>query len=531
MKNKKASHKTPVATTPDKNGKTGLRLPILPVLPLLFVCTVVWAGWYYGDVLRMARERSFWVMSTEQMDFLLGQEYGGLWYLGRLVLTTFRYPWFGAVILALIVTVGTWCVGYAMRLTARWRFVQYVPAGGFFGWMAYEGINLFYENETGMIFGIPLCAVMVLLIWSVLIASFSRKKAPALVSVPRDETVMQNWLQVAMLVVIFGGQALFVHYARPYTRVIAAQDVCTLNQDWQGIIEVTRRNAELSHRPIAAKYAIALVETEQICDRMYDIRLDYDSLYLHNSQGEHAMSLNLYQEDCDYYAGFVQTCIHHAMERMTMIGPNIHSLELLTKCALLRGEWEVAEKYLRVLDDVPFEGGFVDKYALYVGDSTRIEADPEFAMIRKLEPIHDSFENNYQQPTFMGYNLSLVEGRSQNALFNSLACCIYTKVMPSFIIRTEPLQGKTPPENVADALCLMTTKDPGILQRFANLDYRMSRLQKEVGVMRPYMNDREGNARMLFERFKGYYPYYYFFGNLKATKKSDTKASSSAGVN
>ena len=84
MKNKKVSHKTPVATTPDKNGKTGLRLPILPVLPLLFVCTVVWAGWYYGDVLRMARERSFWVMSTEQMDFLLGQEYGGLWYLGRL---------------------------------------------------------------------------------------------------------------------------------------------------------------------------------------------------------------------------------------------------------------------------------------------------------------------------------------------------------------------------------------------------------------------------------------------------------------
>ena len=38
--------------------------------------------------------------------------------------------------------------------------MQYVPAGGFFGWMAYEGINLFYENETGMIFGIPLCAVI-----------------------------------------------------------------------------------------------------------------------------------------------------------------------------------------------------------------------------------------------------------------------------------------------------------------------------------------------------------------------------------
>ena len=46
------------------------------------------------------------------------------------------------------------------------------------------------------------------------------------------------------------------------------------------------------------------------------------------------------------------------------------------------------------------------------------------------------------------------------------------------------------------------------------------------------MKDRPGNAYKLFEKYKGYYPYYYFFGNLKATKKGYTgEAKSASGVN
>ena len=153
------------------------------------------------------------------------------------------------------------------------------------------------------------------------------------------------------------------------------------------------------------------------------------------------------------------------------------------------------------------------------------------ALIMELEPIHDSFENTYQQPTFMGYNLSLMEGRSKNALMNSLAVCMYTKLMPAFMLRTAPLQGSTPPENVADALCLMSAKDASIMQKFSGLNYRYGELRSALNDMKPYLQDRPGNARMLFDRYKGYYPYYYFFGNLKATKKKKTDATSNAGVN
>lgn len=506
---------------------------LLPVLPIMFVATYLWAAWYYGDVLQMARERSFWVADTKQMEFLLGQEFGGLWYIGRMMMMPYHNPWIGALPLAAMLTWSTWCLGYGMRLTARWRWVQYLPAGVFMTLLSYEGVNLFYENEAGAIMGIPFCATVILSIWALMIASFSRKKAPSIVRVPHDENRWQNMVQLGALTIVFGAQVVITEIYRPYVRVIAGMNVSLLKNDWQGIMKTARANAHLSHRPIAAAYAIALVNTGQQCDRLYDIRLDYDPIYMHRkNMPAEDNTLPLYQEDCDYHAGFVQTCIHHAMERMTMIGPNIHSLELLAKCALLTGETEVARKYLRILKNVPFEGDFVQKYSAYVDNPGMINSDPEMASIRKLEPIHDSFENIYQQPVFLGYNLSLTEGRSREALLNSLAVCMYSKAMPAFLMRTQPLEGSMPPENVADALCLLSSKDKDIPNRFPALQFRQEKLVNALVQMRPFMKDRPKHALELFDKYKGYYPYYYYFGNLKATRKTEKHdQSSTAGVN
>lgn len=526
--------------TPTK-GKKGRLSVLLPIFPLLFLATYLWAAWYYGDVLRMARERSFWVAATGQMDFLLSQEYGGLWYVGRMLLTTFRHPWLGALLMATLITVGTWCVGYDMRLKPRWRFIQYLPAGAFIFWIGYEGVNFFHNNETGMLLGIPFCVVLILLIWAVMIRSFSRKKAPAILGIPHDETPRDNLAQLLVIILIFASHIAYMHLERPYVRVIASQQVGIVEHDWQRIMRVARDNAELSYRPIAAAYAVALVQTGQICERMYDIRLDYDSMYVHGPSGVYDPGLTLYLEDCDYYAGLIQPCLHHAMERITMIGPNIHSLELLTKCHLMRGEWDVARKYLRILRDVPFEGSFVEKYSAMVENTELIDKDPEMAVVRLTEPIHDSFENSYVPPIFLGYNAQLSEGRSINALHNSLAVCLYTKMMPSFVMRTQPMAGTTPPENVADALCLMSSKTPEIASQFPSLVYRQdllaSFLRQESDKIQATQalssaQNREQHARQLFSKYKGYYPYYYFFGNLKATRQTNpSRSSSSAGVN
>ena len=131
-----------------------------------------------------------------------------------------------------------------------------------------------------------------------------------------------------------------------------------------------------------------------------------------------------------------------------------------------------------------------------------VNAEPEMAMIRLTEPIHDSFENQYQQPLFMGYNLLLVEGRSQNALINSLVVCLYTKLMPQFVERLEPLMGTTPPSIIMDGIMLAENKHPGLMRNFTGLNFRQPQMQSFFENTRPYMKDRPAHAYELFPKYK-----------------------------
>ena len=326
------------------------------------------------------------------------------------------------------------------------------------------------------------------------------------------------------------------HWMRPYVRVTTRMQCQMMEQDWRGMAETARKNADLSYRQIAAYYAIALTQSEEQASRLFDIRMDYDVPYIHGFNKNANDAANYYVMDCDLYAGLVQTAIHHAMEHMTMNGPTLRSLKLLTRGALLKGEWRVAEKYLRVLEHVPFEGDFVKKYRPMVGNLSMIDNDPEFHHMRLTEPVHDNFENLLTQPTFMGYNIALNEGRSINALWNSLMVHLYTKTMPQFIARCQPLQGNTPPPTIAEGLLLMSNKYPEIMKLFPGLEYNQARLLALLQETKPFMGSHETraeHAHELFKKWKGFYPYYYFFGNLKATKRKDTnnEGTSKQGVN
>lgn len=523
----------PTTKTTDK-GSAKRHLPLLPIPLIVFFLVWAWAALWQGDVFRMVREQSFFAPNELLMEYELQQSYGVLWTIGRALLMSFRYTWLGGALLAFLLTSSCWMLGYAMRLKAGWRWIQYLPLGIYIGIFTYQGLGNYFEAETGQAFGIPFCIFLILAIWGVMIRSFSHKPTPTIVRRPTDEDARQNYTQLLVALLMIIAPSVWGQVERPYVRPIAGMQVATMNQDWQRVKDLAHANDELSNRPQAAYYAIALVQTGQICDKMFDIRLDYDSIYCPGYNGDHNPT-NLYLMDCDYYAGLAQTAYHHAMEHMSMYGPTIRNMKMMTKVALLRGEWELADKYLTILDKVPFEGDFVEKYSAMNRDSSAIDADPEFKMVRLTEPINDSFENIYVQPVFLGYNARLYEGRSVNALWNSLMVNIYTKTMQDFIFRCQPLAGSTPPTSIGEALTLMSSKQPQLMQMYSGLNMHTTRLMNFLTDTKQYMGSHESraeHARELYPKYKGYYPYYYFFGNLKATRRSDTKKqSSNAGVN
>lgn len=504
---------------------------LLPILPLLFIVTWAWSALYYGDVFHMTRANSFFVFDQSQMQFILEQSYGSIRYLGRMLLMPFYHPWIGGLLIALMATLSAWSISVLLNLSSKWRWISLLPTATFMLVISYAGLNVYFERETGFVLGIPATITALLLIAALIRCAVARKAYGRIFLIPENENAMGNRLQVLVLLLGVGLSIAYVEIHSPYVRVINALIRQSTEQDWQAMQKTARANATQSNRPMAAFYAISLVQTGQIVDRLYDIRLDYDSLDISGWDRQHNNANGLYLCDASYHGGFIQTAYHNCMERMVMDGPTIHTMQIMIKCALMRHEWELAKKYLRILRQVPMESNFCEKYEAMVGNAERVNADPEMAVIRQTEPLHDSFESMYQQPVFMGYNLNLYEGRSINALYNSLAVCLYTKLMPDFMARLEPLAGQTPPENIQDGILLIANKNPNLPKMFSNMDLRASRLNSYLKDVNPYMKDRPGHARELFDRYKGYYPYYYFFGNLKATKKREVTTSSSSGVN
>ncbi|HBE55818.1 MAG TPA: hypothetical protein DDW22_07510 [Prevotellaceae bacterium] len=515
------------AAAPHKRKRT-----FPPALPLFVVAIWAWGTFYYGSVLHVSREYSFWASDTGLMQYVLCQKLGMLRYVGRMLLQLYQYPWLGSLALSLMLGAITWLTGYCMRLTPRWRPVQYIPALAFLAAVTHQGLDIFFEAETGYIMGIPFVALLALAIWAAMTRGLCRKPMPAPLRRPQGESPGQNLAQLAFALLAIAAIMGYGQWKRPYVRVICQEMSMQYKQDWAGIGRVARAHAIQSNRPMAAYYAMALVHTGQIAERMYDIRLDYDSLYLHGYGGQTNNGVPLYEPEGNFHAGFIEPCMRSCMEQMVMTGPTPRLLKLLVKCSLMRGEWMLARKYLRILQSVPFEAAFVKKYEAMLDAPGKVNADSEMARLRLTEPIHDCFENQFQTPFFMGYNLNLVEARGMEALTHSLCVCLYTKLMPPFLSRVQFIKGSTPPEIIADGLLLAEMKHPGASQGYGNLDMRMARLQNFIQATQPYMKDRAGNAYKLFERYKGYYPYYYFFGNLKATKKGYTgEPKASAGVN
>ncbi len=529
---------------------------LISILPaaILFVSVWLWAAFYYGPVLRIARESSFWSSDDTLMYFMENRPWGGLWEYGRMLLQLYRWPMLGALLTAFMLTLSTHLLGYCLRLKGWWRALQYIPVTLYLGITAFVGFDLFFEAETGIFMGVPALCTLVLAVLSGIIWSFKRKRAD---KTPAATPVYISLPAILPVLIAIG----ITQFLRPDVRVVTRMQCKLLEleqaedheyaEKWFEMQEIARNNPRLSTRPIAAYYAIATVMRGEQGSNMFDIRMEYDDPWMHGitdtcqshffhqeSDSLNSTCLNYYQMECDYHAGLMQTAIHHAMEHLTMNGPSLRSLKMLTKCALLTGEHEVAKKYLRILEEVPFEGDFIHKYRTMLNNPELIEADPEFQMVRLTEPVRNNFEQIFTPPVFLGYNAALMEGRSQNALMNSLTVQLYTKTMPGFIERLQPLAGKTLPKTYAEAVVLRSAKQPELLQAFPGLDIYRQELSNFAQRVTPLMKDENGkdmrqeNAPELFKENKGYYPYYYYFGNLRATrKKNDTKNSSGSGVN
>ena len=500
---------------------------------LFFVLAWIWAAWWMGDLYRMAYENSFLAADRTLMHFLWQESFGTMWIAGRALLLLYRWPLIGGLAVAVLLTAAVWLIGYCFRLRPRWRWLGLLPVSAWMTWVAWLGLNLFFQHEPGRTLGVLLLGVLVCAVDAFVIWTFKSRSSHHQHHEAAPVALSTLLLTLVMIVLCFGAPTLVTSLRHPYARPVTHMQVQMLHDDWVGMSETAHKYATLSYRPLAAYYAVALVHTGRLTDEMFDIRLDYDSLHVVNWTGEPDVGTNYYLVDCNYTAGLFRAAEHKAMEQMTMDGPSLFTLKHLTRLALLDNNWALARKYLRVLSKAPFEGAFIERYSAMLDSPDRVAADPEFALLRQTEPAMDNFESYYEAPVFLGYNCALLAGRTKTALMHSLMANLYSKRMPAFLERCQPLVGTMPPRYIAEGLVTQVKKYPEVLQAFPQLNMTAQLFSGFLRDVSTELKDRPTYARELFDRYHGYYPYYYFFGNLKATRKRTTNehGGSNAGVN
>lgn len=216
-----------------------------------------------------------------------------------------------------------------------------------------------------------------------------------------------------------------------------------------------------------------------------------------------------------YLEGKVNYAYRWCMEDMVEYGRRPDYLCYMVKCALVNGEWKLADKYLDALDHTLWYKDFATKYRTYVTDHSLVSKDKEMATIKPLLRYNDVLDgdggmielfilNSYAYST--GGSREIVE----RALMNSLIIKNLDNFWYRFMALLPGWNGQIPVHFQEAALMVAqlqggvdTSKlpiDNAIRERFAQLVEKSGQ-----------NGDNASNAYLLKPEFGDTYWYYYFF--------------------
>lgn len=230
-------------------------------LKLFFFGFWMFFGIYYGDVLYIAQQHSFFSTAQGAMRPLWETSYGSLWIIGRALLQAFHSPFWGGALLSGMLTLISWLFGYVFRLRGRFGYLKYIPAFVFIYVVVYHGFDVYYQAETGKLLGIPFCILLILACQAAFVRSFSRKKLSGLFTPPAYNRPLDEWKAMGFILILGAGAVGMNEWYRPYVRPTAKMQRELERQDWKSM-QATASRSDLTYSTVAAYYAISRMEDE-----------------------------------------------------------------------------------------------------------------------------------------------------------------------------------------------------------------------------------------------------------------------------
>lgn len=521
------------ATTKGKTKHAGI-LSFLGKHIWLTMLVMLWAFlfFFYGDTLQIAQQRSFLVFDSTAMDYWLCQPLGWLYVTGRFLLLSCVWPAIGALLIAGMLTLSARWLDKALGLKGWWKAIVVALPFAYFGFFFYMGLNLFYFREPGHIMNVPLIAMAVCGAIA-LVAKIKRTKGQKAEPVEADEDKSNKPRLLTMAALWIVCAVIAMTYAQN-DRLTCAMECKMMQQDWDGMVELAKKASHPS-RTVAGYHALALNQNGQTATELFNLPYQYPDAHLSRRHGGFDGGLDYIVVDCNFYAGLTRSAYHEAMEQNVLEGPTIHRIKRMVQCAVIDQENALAEKYLAILKKAPFEGDFVEKYSAMLRDYNLVAQDSELAGVIELQPVHDSFEQIYREPMFLGYNLALTEAKTVRGLHNSLYACLYTKDMPAFGSRILTMieSGMPLPKIYEEAIVVLNIKNLAVLKQLRLSPYTLQEFKDFMAdAFTQQQKDVEPKKKAKeYDKYRGTYEYYYYLQNIPDENYSLPEEEAKGGVN
>ncbi|HEX2975284.1 MAG TPA: DUF6057 family protein [Bacteroidales bacterium] len=191
---------------------------------------------------------------------------------------------------------------------------------------------------------------------------------------------------VALIIIALTAFIAFRFYNKQTRRVVTIQDLAYEGK-WNELIDYQEKYPSVN---LVGQYFynVALTETGQLCNRLFEGRQDFHETSLMLPWKDDYLSWGGYSF---YSAGLINEAHRWAYEEMVVYTMRPHNIMMLAKTNLINRNTAMAEKYLGLLKRTIFYRKWAQRYEAYATDTTKISADTELNAKTALIPQKNFF--------------------------------------------------------------------------------------------------------------------------------------------